>query len=167
MSQLEHQLGQSFLLAVNLSPRQILHPDLMPMMERVLTESKRSFASLTLEITENMLMSDVRAIRETLTKIRDLGIQVSIDDFGIGFSSLSYITRFPSDWIKIDRSIISDCTTNRGSLAVLRAIVTMAHALDISLVAEGVETEEQYILLKQEQCNVVQGTTTLASQLPS
>jgi diguanylate cyclase (GGDEF)-like protein len=157
IAELERQYGRTFLLAVNLSPRQLLHPGLVRMIEQTLLTNVRPFGSLTLEITETTLISDAQPVRDTLERIRDLGVQLAIDDFGIGFSSLSYITRFPADWIKIDRSLICNCTTDRSSLAVLRAIVTMAHALGIRLVAEGVETKEQYLLLKQEQCNVVQG----------
>jgi diguanylate cyclase (GGDEF)-like protein len=154
---LERQYDSRFLLAVNLSPRQLLYPGLAQMVERAVSETQRPFNSLTLEITETTLLCDSQVTRENLAKIKDLGIQLAMDDFGIGFSSLSYITRFPTDWIKIDRSLICNCTTDRSSLAVLRAIVAMAHALEIRLVAEGVETKEQFLLLKNEQCNVVQG----------
>ena len=157
VAELERQHGTNFLLAVNLSPRQLLHPNLAQTLERALSESKRPFSSLTLEVTETTLVSDSQATRENFAKIKSLGIQLAIDDFGIGFSSLSYITRFPTDWIKIDRSLICNCTTDRSNLAVVRAIVAMAQALGILLVAEGVETEEQFLLLKKEQCNVVQG----------
>ena len=157
IAELERQQDASYLLAVNLSPRQLIHPDLADTVERVFAECKRPFNALTLEVTETTLLSDSQVTRENLAKIKKLGIQLAIDDFGVGFSSLSYITRFPTDWIKIDRSLICNCTTDRSSVAVLRAIVAMAQALDIRLVAEGVETEEQYLLLKNEQCDVVQG----------
>jgi diguanylate cyclase (GGDEF)-like protein len=157
IAELERQYGEIFLLAVNLSPRQLLRPELVQMIEQTLVASGRPVGSLALEITETTVLSDAQPVRETLARIRDLGVQLAIDDFGIGFSSLSYITRFPADWIKLDRSLICNCTTDPASLAVLRAIVAIAHALGIRLVAEGVETKEQYLLLKQEQCNVVQG----------
>ena len=157
IAELERLHETSYLLAVNLSPRQLLHPDLVSTVERVFAECKRPFRALTLEVTETTLLSDSQQTRDHLAKIKALGIQIAIDDFGVGFSSLSYITRFPTDWLKIDRSLICDCTTDRSSVAVLRAIVAMAQALDIRLVAEGVETEEQFLLLKKEQCNVVQG----------
>lgn len=157
MAELERESGERSLLTVNLSPRQLLHSGLFRSIEEALRSSGRTPHSLTLEITESTLLSDTQQVRETLAKVRSLGVQLAIDDFGIGFSSLSYITRFPADWIKIDRSLICDCTTDRGSVAVLRAIVGMARALGIRLIAEGVETEEQYLFLKEEDCDVLQG----------
>ena len=157
ISELERQHGTRYLLTVNLSPSQLNQPNFADTLQRVLAESKRPFNGLTLEVTETTLLSDSDITRENLANIKSLGIQVAIDDFGVGFSSLSYITRFATDWIKIDRSLISNCTTDRNKLAVLRAIVAMAQALGIRLVAEGVETEEQSVLLQHEQCNLVQG----------
>ena len=157
VAELERQHDTNYLLAVNLSPRQLLHPDLAETVERIFAECKRPYNSLTLEVTETTLLSDAQVTQKNLAKIKSLGVQLAIDDFGVGFSSLSYVTRFPTDWIKIDRSLICNCTTDRSSVAVLRAIVAMARALDIRLVAEGVETEEQFLLLQKEQCNVVQG----------
>lgn len=153
----ERHQGASYLLAVNISPRHLIDPELIQSVMRAVEESKRPFSSLTIEITESMLLKDSKPTRDALSRLRELGVQVALDDFGIGFSSLSYITQFHTDWIKIDRSLICHCTEDRSSLAVLRAVVAMARALDIRLVAEGVETEEQYLLLKEEQCNVVQG----------
>ena len=157
IADLERRQGTSYLLTVNLSPRQLVQPNFANTLRRVLSESKRPFHALTLEVTETTLLSDSDVTRENLAYIKSLGIQVAIDDFGVGFSSLSYITRFATDWIKIDRSLISNCTTDRNNLAVLRAIVAMAQSLGIRLVAEGVETEDQSLLLQKEQCNVAQG----------
>ena len=157
VGELERQHGTSYLLTVNLSPSQLVQPNFANTLRRVLSESKRPFNALTLEVTETTLLSDSDTTRENLANIKALGVQVAIDDFGVGFSSLSYITRFATDWIKIDRSLICNCTTDRNNLAVLRAIVAMAQALGIRLVAEGVETEEQSQLLQHEKCNVVQG----------
>lgn len=157
IAEVESQHQQSYLLAVNISPRQLLHPAIVSMVEEAALMSGRPFSALTLEITEGIILSESHCTRNALETLRNLGVQLAIDDFGVGFSNLSYITRFSADWIKIDRSLICDCTSNRGSLAVLRAIVAMAKALGIRLVAEGVETEEQFLLLRDEQCNVVQG----------
>jgi diguanylate cyclase (GGDEF)-like protein len=154
---LEQQLNRSFLLAVNLSPRQLLQKELPQVIESTLTEAGRPPHRLKLEITESILMSDSLYTRDALIRIRDLGVQLAIDDFGIGFSSLSYISRFPVDWIKIDRSLICNCTTERSNLAVVRAIIAMAHSLNIRVVAEGVETAEQLSLMKEEGCDIIQG----------
>ncbi|WP_213807157.1 EAL domain-containing protein [Granulicella sp. dw_53] len=154
---LERSVNRSLSLAVNLSPRQFLHKDLCQMIHEALVQSGRSPHLLTVEITENILMGDSFHIHHVLSEIRKLGVQLALDDFGIGFSNLSYITRFPVDWIKIDKSLICHSTTQRNHLAVVRAIVAMAHGLDIHVMAEGVETMEQFALLKTEQCDIAQG----------
>jgi diguanylate cyclase (GGDEF)-like protein len=141
---LECQLGRSFLLAVNLSPRQMQQPGLTEMVSRALDEAGRVSGQLELEITESMLMSDSAAIQTTLTQLRELGVRLAIDDFGVGFSSLSYITRFAIDRIKIDRSFIRKCMREETSLAVVRAMVAMAHGLSMTVVAEGVESAAEF-----------------------
>ena len=157
IAEMERRIQRSLMLAVNLSPRQLLHPGLVAAVSRAISVSGRDPGNLILEITEGTLMSDSNANRETLVSLRGLGVQLAIDDFGIGFSSLSYITQFAADWIKIDRSLIQNCTSDRASLAVLRAIVAMARGLEMRVVAEGIETEEQFQMLKDEQCDVAQG----------
>ena len=154
---LERQMKRIFSLAVNLSPRQFLNNHLPQMIEEALVHSGRSARGLTLEITESILMGDSLNSNHALAQLRSLGVQFALDDFGIGFSNLSYITRFPVDWIKIDRSLICNSTTDRTRLAVVRAIVAMAHGLDIQVIAEGIETSEQFALLKNEQCDTAQG----------
>jgi diguanylate cyclase (GGDEF)-like protein len=154
---LERTLQRSFNLSVNLSPLQLLQDDLTEVVARSLAKNDRSPASLSLEITESNLISDSRETRELLNRIRATGVQLVLDDFGIGFSTLSYITQFPLDWIKVDQSLVRNCTTDRGSVAVIRAIVEMAHGLGIRVVAEGVESCEQASLLRDEGCDAAQG----------
>jgi EAL domain-containing protein (putative c-di-GMP-specific phosphodiesterase class I) len=154
---LERKLQRRFDLSVNLSPLQVLQQDLPQVVTRSLAKSGRAPGTLSLEITESNLMRDSRETREVLNRIRATGVQLVLDDFGVGFSTLSYITQFPLDWIKIDRSLVRNCTTDRGSLAVIRAIVEMAHGLGIRVVAEGVESSDQVALLQEEECDVVQG----------
>ena len=154
---LERTLQRNFNLSVNLSPLQLLQEDLADIIARSLAKSGRTPASLNLEITESNLMRDSRETRELLNRIRATGVQLVLDDFGIGFSTLSYITQFPLDWIKIDQSLVRNCTTDRGSLAVIRAIVEMAHGLGIRVVAEGIESFEQASLLRDEGCDAAQG----------
>ncbi|HEY0758340.1 MAG TPA: EAL domain-containing protein [Acidisarcina sp.] len=157
IAMLEQQLGRTFMLGVNLSPRQFQQNDVSRMIERALVDFGRSPRLVEFEITESMLMSDSAANHDALMQLRDLGVQLAIDDFGIGFSSLSYITRFSIDRIKIDRSFIKNCANDGSSLAVVRAIVAMAHGLAIQVVAEGVETLEQFRFLQQEGCDTAQG----------
>jgi diguanylate cyclase (GGDEF)-like protein len=154
---LEQRVGQRFNLSVNLSPVQLLHKNLHRIVESTLLESGRNPALLQLEITEGNLLADSQETHATLDQLRELGVRLVLDDFGVGFSTLSYITQFPFDWIKLDRSLVRNCATKRSSLAVLRAIVEMAHALDISVVAEGVESPEQSALLLAEGCDAAQG----------
>ena len=154
---LERQLGQRFEISINLSPRQLQDEKLANVIKDSLELNDRDPRSLKMEITENILMTDSQANHEAILRIRDLGVCIVIDDFGIGFSSLSYISRFPVDWIKIDRSFISQCTSDPASLAVVRAIIAMAHSLDIRVTAEGVETYAQLSFLTEENCDAIQG----------
>jgi len=154
---LEEKLDRDLLLAVNISPRQIQQGNLPRIIHEALTASNRAASSLELEITENLLISNSAKAQDTFNQIRDLGVRLAIDDFGIGFSSLSYITRFHVDRLKIDRSFIQNCLTDRNSETVTRVIIAMAHGLDISVVAEGVETAEQYRFLEEAQCDAAQG----------
>lgn len=157
IGELEKKMGRSFMLAVNLSPRQLQQQGLTAMVSRALDEAGRAAGQLELEITESLLMSDSAAIQTTLTQLRELGIRLAIDDFGVGFSSLSYITRFAIDRIKIDRSFIRKCMREGTSLAVVRAMVAMAHGLSMTVVAEGVETSAEYAFLREEGCDTAQG----------
>ena len=154
---LERQLGREFEISINLSPSQLLQDQLPDVIKETLEANRRAPRSLKMEITENVLMSDSLLNRAAILRIRDLGVRIAIDDFGIGFSSLSYISRFPIDWIKIDRSFISACTNEPASLAVVRAIIAMAHSLDIHVTAEGVETLDQLSLVTDEECDAIQG----------
>lgn len=154
---LERQLGRQFEISINLSPRQLLQDKLPKVIKEALEENRRDPGSVKIEITENILMTDNMQNHQAIVRIRELGVRIAIDDFGIGFSSLSYISRFPVDWIKIDRSFISECTNDPASLAVVRAIIAMAHSLDIQVTAEGVETLDQLSLVTDENCDAIQG----------
>jgi len=154
---LERRLGLSLMLAINLSPRQFERDDLPDMIGRTLSEFGRSPGAVEFEITERMLMTDSKQIRASLKQLRNLGVSLAIDDFGVGFSSLSYISRFSVDRIKIDRSFVQKCAADDNGLVVVRAIVAMAHGLRIKVVAEGIETAEQLDILKRERCDAAQG----------
>jgi diguanylate cyclase (GGDEF)-like protein len=157
VSELEKRLNRSFLLAVNLSPRQLKNDDLPRTIQEALSAFERPPQSLELEITEGTLIDKSSRPREMLNQIRALGVRLSIDDFGTGFSSLAYITRFRLDRLKIDRSFIQDCVSDKNSETVTRVIIAMAHGLNISVVAEGVETAEQLSFVEKAQCDAAQG----------
>ena len=112
---------------------------------------------LELEITENMLMDDVEGAVETLHKLKALGVYLAIDDFGTGYSSLSYLKRFPIDKLKVDRSFITNVTTDPSDASVTQAIIAMAHSLGLTVTAEGVEEASQLAFLRQNDCEEVQG----------
>ncbi len=144
-------------VSVNLSPVQFQRPDLFDTVMRALNDSGLGEDGLELEVTESMLMNDPQRTAETLQQLRGAGIHISIDDFGTGYSSLSYLKRFPIDALKIDRSFITDVTSNPDDAAITTAIILMGHSLRLTVVAEGVETENQLEFLRVLQCNEIQG----------
>ena len=150
-------LGRSIIIAVNLSPRQFQQDGLDKVIEEVLAESGLEPALLELEITESILVSDSPKAIRALDRIRELGVRVSIDDFGTGFSSMSYILRFKVDRIKIDRSFISNINCDLNSGAVAHAIIGLADGLKINVIAEGVETSDVCDILVDEGCDEAQG----------
>jgi diguanylate cyclase len=144
-------------IAVNLSGRQFQQEGLGEMISAILREFDIPASSIEIEITESALMVDPVASALVLDGLRSLGIWVSIDDFGTGYSSLSYLKRLPLDSLKIDRAFISDVTTNPDDAAITRAIITMSHSMNLKVIAEGVETEEQFAFLRSNHCDEVQG----------
>ena len=110
-----------------------------------------------IEITEDIFLQDPAQVHSTLTKLTNLGSSISIDDFGTGYSSFSYLKKFPISNLKIDRSFISDVTTNKDARAIVKAIIAMAKGLKVKVIAEGVETKEQLKFLESLKCEEVQG----------
>ena len=153
-------------VAVNLSARQLWQLDLPSRIERILAEHGATPDCLELEITESMLMRDPEQAVHMLKMLDGMGIHLSLDDFGTGYSSLSYLKRFPIRTIKVDRSFVSDITTNRDDLEIVRAIVTLGGSLGRKIIAEGVETEEQRQMLADLGCDEIQGYL-LSRPLPS
>lgn len=143
-------------ISVNLSIRQFYQPNLIQMIRETLQEADVKPCCLTIEITESMTM-DVEAANFILHELKKLGVNISIDDFGTGYSSLNYLKRFPIDHLKIDRSFIQDIANNKSDENIATTIILMAHNLGLSVIAEGIETEEQLALLKQHRCNEAQG----------
>jgi diguanylate cyclase (GGDEF)-like protein/PAS domain S-box-containing protein len=143
-------------VAVNLSVRQ-LRSGLVPMVESVLARTGVDPQMLEIEITESLLMRDTDNAVAMLCALADMGIELSIDDFGTGYSSLSYLKRLPLNHIKIDRSFIIDLTDDADSAEIVRTIIAMGHSLRRKIIAEGVETEEQFDLLAEMGCDEIQG----------
>ena len=144
-------------IAVNLSPLQFNQPDLALRIEHILAETGFSPSHLELEITEGVLIDNIEEAIRTLKTLHANGIRVSIDDFGTGYSSLSYLKRFPIDSLKIDRSFVRDIHNDINSAAIAAAIIAMAEALNLNVIAEGVESMAQLELLRQQRCNHAQG----------
>jgi diguanylate cyclase (GGDEF)-like protein/PAS domain S-box-containing protein len=153
-----HELdGEPVHVAVNLSARQFADPGLRKLVNRALTESSLAPRWLELEITETMLMEDIEEAILTLDALQDLGVALAIDDFGTGYSSLNYLKRLPIDHVKVDRSFVSDIPRNADDMAITAAVIAMAHQLNLSVVAEGVETREQMAFLCEHRCEFGQG----------
>ncbi len=146
-----------FTVAVNLSARQFRDPNLLNMIQTILTETGLEPRWLELEITESMLMDNIQQAIEILTELKSLGVTIAIDDFGTGYSSLSYLTQLPVDKLKVDRSFVSNLPESARHTAITTAIIAMAQRLKLQVVAEGVETSPQADFLLGNQCNILQG----------
>jgi diguanylate cyclase (GGDEF)-like protein len=144
-------------MGVNVSARQFQQRHLAETVLQILEETGLAPEYLDLELTESSIMSNAQATIDVLTRFKARGITISIDDFGTGFSSLSYLKRLPIDALKIDRSFIRDVTTDPDDAALVMAIVTLAHNLSLEVIAEGVETDEQLRFLRLLRCDEVQG----------
>ncbi|MGB6398983.1 MAG: EAL domain-containing protein, partial [Bradyrhizobium sp.] len=144
-------------IAVNLSPAQFTHGDLVGLVHSILLETGLAPDRLELEITEGVLIEDFDRGLALLRRLKALGVRISMDDFGSGYSSLSYLQAFPFDKIKIDRAFVVNLGRNPQSAAIVRAVIDLGHALEMSIVAEGVETQEQLGFLAEEGCDAVQG----------
>jgi EAL domain-containing protein (putative c-di-GMP-specific phosphodiesterase class I) len=144
-------------VSVNLSSRQFHQEDMVETVTTALRESGLNAKQLMVEITESSLMKNPDDAVGTLCLLHNMGVGMSIDDFGTGYSSLGHLKRFPLQELKIDRSFVSDVTENPMDAAIIRAILAMAHSLEIKVVAEGVETEEQLNFLEDAGCDGIQG----------
>jgi diguanylate cyclase (GGDEF)-like protein/PAS domain S-box-containing protein len=144
-------------VAINLSSMQFRANGFVDAVAQVLREEGVPGQWLELELTERMLMDDLGAVEHTLRQLKAMGMRVSVDDFGTGYSSLAHLRQLPIDGMKIDRSFVHDLPHDRGSVAIARAVMQMAQGLSLTVVAEGVETEEQRRFLVQQGCDLLQG----------
>jgi diguanylate cyclase (GGDEF)-like protein len=144
-------------VAVNLSARQFAQKSLLQDVARIIAESGLTPECLELEITESMVMQNPEHARETLQKLKAMGISLSMDDFGTGYSSLAYLKKFPIDCVKIDRSFIKDIPVDADDMAITKGVIALGHSLRLKVVAEGVETKEQQEFLQANDCDEMQG----------
>ncbi|VVJ23927.1 diguanylate cyclase/phosphodiesterase (GGDEF & EAL domains) with PAS/PAC sensor(s) [Amycolatopsis camponoti] len=149
--------GLDLTLKVNLSTRQLDDPHLVPAVQDALANTGLPAGALCLEVTESALMRDQEAAAEVLASLRSLGVLLAIDDFGTGYSSLAQLRRLTLDTLKIDRSFITGIAESRDAAAIVTSIIAMAHAVDLTVIAEGVETAEQVDLLRSLGCDQAQG----------
>lgn len=148
---------KNFAISVNLSAKQLMHPNLIKYIKKVLDETQIYPSCLKLEVTESMVMDNPELALEVLTKLNLIGISLSSDDFGTGFSSLSYLSRFPFERLKIDRTFIGKMDTDAKSEEIVRTIIKLAENLNLETVAEGIENEQQYLRLRELGCHLGQG----------
>lgn len=149
--------GIPFKIGVNFSPHQFTQPNLASKIQSILEEIDFPPQRLTLELTESVLIEDMYNAQAIITQLKNLGISLAIDDFGTGYSSLTYLQKFPFDILKIDKSFIIDATNNKPNMAIITGIISIAHALNLTVVAEGLETEAELDFLTEKACNIGQG----------
>jgi EAL domain-containing protein (putative c-di-GMP-specific phosphodiesterase class I) len=149
--------GYPLVMAVNLSALQFKRGNLLETVANALAGSGLPADLLELELTESILLQDQEAAIKTIDELKKMGVKLSIDDFGTGYSSLSYLKRLAVDKLKIDQSFVRDLASNPEDAAIARAIILLGHTLQLSVIAEGVETDAQLAFLKNEGCDEVQG----------
>lgn len=144
-------------MSVNLSPEQFRRADVATLVTRTLGRAKLPAKNLSLEITEGLLMEDTDATRVTLQHLHGMGVSLAIDDFGTGYSSLGYLRRFPVNTLKIDHTFIPEITSNANVASIVRTILSLGRSLRLEVIAEGIETDEQFALLRDLGCDTIQG----------
>ncbi len=149
--------GLAVPVAVNLAARQLADPKLPDLIAQILDRSGAQPSDLVLEVTESAVLFDTEGVSKRLRRLRDAGVRISIDDFGTGYSSLSYLQQLPIDELKIDRAFVSRLPFERSSTAIIGSVIDLAHAIGLDVVAEGVETVEQFDVLRDLGCDLAQG----------
>ena len=144
-------------MAVNISAQQFYAAGFLDELQAALQEAGLEPGALELEITETVMMKPIQHLAELLNAVRALGVLLSVDDFGTHYSSLSYLKRLPIHYLKIDRSFVNDIPADEDDVTIVRAVIQLAHNLDMKVVAEGVENEAQLEFLRAEGCDEIQG----------
>ena len=144
-------------VAINMSPAQFVAGETQKRVAQALQASRLEPSRLEIEITESLLISNTDAVVDTLNQIHEMGVSIAMDDFGTGYSSLSYLSLFPFDKIKIDKAFIQNLGKDASTDAIVTSIVGLGRSLDVTITAEGVETEDQAVLLRAAGCDLVQG----------
>lgn len=145
------------MVAINISAKQLHHANFYSELKKAIKQAGIPASAIELEITEHCFIGKDNSVVTLLEQIRELGVLVAIDDFGSGYSSLSYLKKLPVDVLKIDRSFITEIPEDSESIAIIQSILQLAEALDLTVVAEGVETQQQYQFLLEQHCHYIQG----------
>ncbi|MFD2366265.1 EAL domain-containing protein [Pseudoduganella sp. GCM10020061] len=148
---------REFTISVNLSVRQLREKEFVDRLAALLAQHQLAPGSLELEVTESQLMDDPEEAVKKLSRLKELGVRLSIDDFGTGYSSLSYLQKFPVDYIKIDRTFLREVGWGERDTVIAKAIISLGHNLNLTVIAEGVETTEQMSFLRDHECDQMQG----------
>lgn len=154
-------------VAVNVSAHQFRDVRFTEMVESAIRESGADPSRLALELTESALVEDQQQTAATLEELKRVGVRIAVDDFGTGYSSLNYLSRLPIDCLKIDRAFLERIPGKRNDVAIVQAIISLAHSLGLNVVAEGVETEEQLNFLEEHGCVEGQGFLFAKPMAPS
>ncbi|WP_334186637.1 EAL domain-containing protein, partial [Noviherbaspirillum sp.] len=162
----EQIVGRPLYVSVNVSPRQFRNDQFLDIMDEAIKLSGVEGGQLLLEITEGILMSDPEHAETLLNAMAARNVRIAIDDFGTGYSSLAYLKRFPIATLKIDRAFIKDLPASVKDVAICNVVLSLASHLNLSTVAEGVESEEQFHFLAQNGCGLIQGYLTGRPLLP-
>ena len=149
--------SSSWILAINISAKQFTQDDFVEKIKKYIYMYEVKFNTLKLELTESILVKDMDMVIEKMQTLREMGVQVSLDDFGTGYSSLQYLRNLPLDQVKIDRSFVNNILENKSDTAIVKSILLLAEALNLNVVAEGVETKEHYEFLIELGCKLFQG----------
>lgn len=147
----------NYIISVNISSIQMNRPNFIHMIDRILKDTKLSPECLELEITESTIVSSIKGTIDLLKNLNQLGVRISLDDFGTGYSSLNYLTNMPINTLKIDKSFIDNINSNCKDSFIAETIIQLAHNIDLNVIAEGVEYTEQLDILKNKNCDVMQG----------
>ena len=157
MKKIQEQWQLPLRMAVNISPRQFLHPSLVQTVAEVLYRTKLKPGSLELEITESMVMGNVEQSIGKMNEFNKMGVELAIDDFGTGYSSLEYLKKFPISKLKIDQSFVRELGVDANDTAIVNSVIALSKSMGLEVIAEGIETIEQLDLLKEEGCDQGQG----------
>ena len=157
LSELQKQYGENMSMAINLSPAHFRYDDFVSRVESIISNTSLNPQFIEFEITESMLISEAHDISSKLQKLEKLGVSLAIDDYGTGYSSLSYLRKYKFHTLKIDREFVYDISLDESARKIVAATISMAHQLDMKVVAEGVETTEQLLFLLDHDCDYIQG----------